>query len=166
MQASKEEKMIDVDPRGNPLMTPRTLKYYCEKEGLFSTPELNDKLYLQYKGFLRVVPETLALYPNLVALWLNNNGISRIEGLDCLINLTSLALNNNCIARIEGLDNLINLAMLNLSHNKIEQVEGLDSLRKLETINLAHNFITSHKAIHKLSHCLSLSTIDLSENEL
>lgn len=48
--------MIDLDSRGNPLMTVRTVKYYCEKEGLFSTPELNDKLYLQYKGFIKIVP--------------------------------------------------------------------------------------------------------------
>lgn len=139
--------MIDLDERKNPLMTVRTVKYYCEREGLFTTPELNDKLYLQYKGFLRIVPETLAQYHNLVALWLNNNGISKIEGLDNLINLTSLALNNNCIAKIEGLENLFNLSILNLSHNKIEVVEGLENLRKLETINLAHNFITLHRAI-------------------
>jgi Leucine-rich repeat (LRR) protein len=119
---SKEDKMIDLDERKNPLMTLRTVKYYCEKEGLFTTPELNDKLYLQYKGFIRIVPETLAHYNNLVALWLNNNGISKIEGLSNLIHLTSLALNNNSISRIEGLDNLYNLSILNLSHNKIELV--------------------------------------------
>jgi len=39
-------------------------------------------------------------YRNLVALWLNNNGISKIEGLDQLLSLTSLALNNNCIFKI------------------------------------------------------------------
>lgn len=95
--------MIDLDERKNPLMTLSTVKYYCQKEGLFSTPEHNDKLYLQYKGFLKIVPETLFQYHNLVALWLNNNGISKIEGLDNLIHLTSLALNNNSISKIEGL---------------------------------------------------------------
>lgn len=59
-------------------MTLKTVKYLCEKEGLFSTPEHNDKLYLQYKGFIKIIPETLAQYTNLVALWLNNNGICKI----------------------------------------------------------------------------------------
>jgi dynein assembly factor 1 len=92
-----------MDERQNPIMTLRTLKYYCQKEGLFSTPEHNDKLYLQYKGFLQIVPETLSLYHNLVALWLDHNCISQITGLNQLINLTSLALNNNFISKIEGL---------------------------------------------------------------
>ncbi len=112
-------------------MTVRTIKHYCQKEGLFSTPEHNDKLYLQYKGFTKIVPETISQYHNLVALWLNNNSISTIEGLDQLVSLTSLALNNNFISKIEGLDNLYNLSILNLSHNKIEVVEGLQNLRKL-----------------------------------
>lgn len=103
-------------------MTIRTLTYFCEKEGLFSTPELNEKLYLQYKGFLKMDPETLAQYRGLVALWLNNNAISQIQGLDTLLGLTSLALNNNSIARIEGLSALQNLRILNLSYNKIEIV--------------------------------------------
>ena len=84
-------------------MTLKTVKYYCDKEGLFSTPEHNDKLYLQYKGFTRIIPETISQYHNLVALWLNNNSISKIEGLHPLINLTSLALNNNFISKMEGL---------------------------------------------------------------
>ena len=122
LNKNKDEKNIDVDSRSNPLMTVRTVKFYCEKEGLFATPEHNDKLYLQYKGFTRIVAETISQYYNLVALWLNNNSISKIEGLHQLIHLTSLALNNNFISKIEGLENLYNLAILNLSHNKIESV--------------------------------------------
>jgi len=30
--------MIDLDERSNPLMTLKTVKYYCEREGLFTTP--------------------------------------------------------------------------------------------------------------------------------
>ena len=35
---SKEEKEIDFDERKNPIMTSRTLMFYCEKEGGLSTP--------------------------------------------------------------------------------------------------------------------------------
>lgn len=160
--SNKEEKEIDFDERKNPIMTSRTLKYYCEKEGGLSTPQLNDKLYLQYKGFLKIVPETISQYNNLHSLWLNNNGIKKIEGLDNLIHLKSLALNNNSIEKIEGLDNLFNLAILNISNNKIQMVEGLNNLRKLQTINLAHNFLVNDKAIGAIQVCQSLTTIDLS----
>lgn len=37
----EERKKIDVDDRGNPIMTLRTLKYYCYKDCLYETPELN-----------------------------------------------------------------------------------------------------------------------------
>lgn len=162
----EEEKNIDMDERQNPLMTLRTLKYYCQKEGLFATPEHNDKLYLQFKGFRDISPETLSQYHNLVALWLDHNSISQIKGLNRLIGLTSLALNNNFISKIEGLENLINLSILNLSHNKIEVVEGLSSLRKLETLNLSHNFITLPEALVGICCCEGLSSLDLSHNEL
>lgn len=62
-------------------MTFKTVKHYCEKDSLYASPELNDKLYLHYKGFLKIIPETLALYQNVVALWLGNNCITRIAGL-------------------------------------------------------------------------------------
>lgn len=32
-------------------MTLKTIKYYCYKESLYETPELNEKLYLHFKGF-------------------------------------------------------------------------------------------------------------------
>ena len=125
MQGRREEKGVDYDERGNPLMTDKTVKHFCEKEGLFSTPELNDKLYLQYKGFVRMDPETLAKYHGLVALWLNHNAITKIEGLNPLISLTSLALQHNYISKIEGLETLYQLSILNLSHNRIDNIEGL-----------------------------------------
>ena len=40
-ESIEEKKNIDWDERGNPLMTLRTLKYYCYKESLYETPELN-----------------------------------------------------------------------------------------------------------------------------
>lgn len=42
MQINEEERRkIDIDDRGNPLMTVKTIKYYCHKDYLFETPELN-----------------------------------------------------------------------------------------------------------------------------
>ncbi len=46
--------------------------------------------------------------------------------------LTRLFLDNNFIERIGGLDQLFHLTWLDLSFNRIKKVEGLESLKKLE----------------------------------
>ena len=79
-------------------MTLKTIKYFCLKENLYDTPDLNEKLYLQYKGFKHI--DGLGNYPNLVAVWLNNNSIVKIQGLDALKNLSCLYLQNNSISKI------------------------------------------------------------------
>ena len=62
-------------------MTVRTVRYYCEKEGLPEIPEQNDRLYLQFKGFTQIVADTMAQFHNIGVLWLNNNSISNMQGL-------------------------------------------------------------------------------------
>ena len=42
---------------------------------LYSTPEINDKLYLQYKGWSKV--ENMDEYTGLRCLWLEGNGLRR-----------------------------------------------------------------------------------------
>ena len=79
-------------------MTVKTINYYCSKDSLFETPELNEKLYLHYKGFKKI--EALENYPNLVTIWLNNNCITEISGFSTLKNLICLYLNNNVITKI------------------------------------------------------------------
>ena len=131
----EEKKKIDLNERGNPLMTVKTLKYYCDKESLYQTPELNEKLYLQFKGFREIL--SLEEYPNLATIWLNNNCISEIQGLNSLKNLICLNLNNNIIGEICNLHGLDNLQVLNLAHNRIERISGLSPLKKLTTLNVA-----------------------------
>lgn len=57
---------------------------------------------------------------NLTELWLNENMISRIEGLQAMGQLKSLYLSFNQISKIEGLENLKNLETLWLCSNQIE----------------------------------------------
>jgi dynein assembly factor 1 len=46
----------------------------------YRTKELNDKLYLHYKGFRKI--EGLEEFTSLKCLYLEGNGFSKIEGLD------------------------------------------------------------------------------------
>lgn len=73
-------------------MTRAYLKQLCKEQKLYQTPELNDKLYLHFKGALVMrscetgfaVIENLEEYVGLKTIWLESNGISKIENLGML----------------------------------------------------------------------------------
>jgi len=79
--------------------------------------------------------------PNLCELYLGQNKISRIEGLNHLVNLKIISLQSNRITKIEGLDCLVNLEELYLSHNGIQVMEGLKKNEKLKILDLGNNRI-------------------------
>jgi len=116
--------------KGENILTVKFIKKTCiKKEGMFTTPELNTKLYLNYFGFHKI--ESLDLYTNLKCLFLDSNWIERIENLEKNTNLISLYLQNNIIKRIENLDSLINLKIIWLNANQIRKIEGLSKLVNL-----------------------------------
>ena len=109
-------------------------------------------------GFRKI--EGLQAYWNVRSLFLECNGIRKLENLECMPELVSLHLvwravnvtgsavhgwlycyprylQSNCISEIEGLDTLQNLQYLNLSHNSLNRVQGLQNLHRLETLNLS-----------------------------
>jgi hypothetical protein len=59
-------KELEKDENGFTIMNERNLKIICERDDLYSFPELNEKLYLHYKGF-----DVTAII-----------GFDRIQGLD------------------------------------------------------------------------------------
>ena len=146
------------------LMTKAALKQECRRLELYSTPEINDKLYLQYKGWSKV--ENMDEYTGLRCLWLEGNGLRRIEGLDHQPEMRTLYLHENCIEVIENLEGMPLINTLNLSKNAVKKVENIGHLTGLKTIGLAHNLLVSREDLDGLAECPSLQALDLQQNRI
>ena len=55
--------------------------------------------------------------------------------------LRCLYLHENCINKIEGLDSLKNLVNLNLCDNLIKKIEGLEGCKSLDSLYIGRNHI-------------------------
>jgi dynein assembly factor 1, axonemal len=129
-------------------MTKQFLKAQCKKDSLYSTPHINDKLYLHYKGFRRV--ENLEEYTGLKVLWLEGNGLTCIEGLNEQRELLTLYLHENLIETISGLENNVSFPLLVNSSRAAHTTSLMSSLQlRLDTLNLCKNSI---RRIENLSH--------------
>lgn len=147
-------------------MTKKAILEQCKRNKLYTTPRLNDVLYLHFQGFPKI--ENLEDYTGLKCLWLESNAISKIEGLDQQPNLKSLFLQNNLITKIENLDHCKELDTLVLSHNYIKTLENCCSevLPVLNTFNISHNQLRDVAGLDILRRCENVSILDLSFNKI
>lgn len=145
-------------------MTKQYLRKLCKDNGLYTTPSINDKLYLHYRGFNTIT--NLEEYTGLRAIWLEGNGITKIENLSNQSNLRTLYLHENLIEKIENLDMNLELDTVNLSKNYIKKIENLSQLTKLSTLILSHNYLTNYESVQHLLELKSLQTIDLQYNKI
>lgn len=145
-------------------MTKDFLKKLCKQDKLYTTPSINDKLYLHYKGFNTI--ENLDEYTGLKVIWLEGNGLGKICGLENQPLLRTLYLHENLIEKIEKLENQTELDTLNLSKNFIKTVENLSHMTKLTNLNLGHNKISTLDDIRHVLELPSLQSIDLQHNKI
>lgn len=96
-------------------------------------------------------------------IFLCQNDISRIEGLDTLVNLTNLELGANRIKEIENLEKLQSLEMLWLAKNRITKLENLDVLSNLRLLSIQSNKITKIEGLEKLT---NLEELYISFNQI
>lgn len=69
-------------------MTKAVLRDLCAQHKLYRTPNLNDKLYLNFKGFTHIA--NLDDYINLKALFLEGNALHSLDGMPKLEQLKCL----------------------------------------------------------------------------
>uniref|UniRef100_H3C599 Dynein regulatory complex subunit 3 n=1 Tax=Tetraodon nigroviridis TaxID=99883 RepID=H3C599_TETNG len=119
-------------------------------------------LELDFKDTIKI--DSLWDFTSLVKLYLNNNLIEKIEGLEYLRNLKWLNLSSNKIKKIEGLDNLQELEMLLLAKNQISVIENMETLENLTLFNIAHNCIEQKDNVFYLRKFKKLFTLCLFGN--
>ena len=100
----------------------------------------------------------------LTKLQLDNNIITRIQGLETLTKLRWLDLSFNMIEKIEGLETLRLLEDLSLFSNRIVVIEGLENLENLNVLSVGSNLIASLdesvRYLHKLRNNLEVLKIN------
>lgn len=149
-------------------LTKKSLLKHCRDMDMYSTPELNAKLFLHQKGIS--VIENLDAYVGVKVLWLQQNAIQIVQGLENLTELRHLYLNENLIKSINGaraLSNLTHLDTLNLEKNYISKIESDDlaNLEHLNTLNVAFNRLSTD-SVSGLLRCPSICVLDLRNNDL
>eukprot|EP00442_Polarella_glacialis_P052553 CAMPEP_0115109914 /NCGR_PEP_ID=MMETSP0227-20121206/39029_1 /TAXON_ID=89957 /ORGANISM="Polarella glacialis, Strain CCMP 1383" /LENGTH=590 /DNA_ID=CAMNT_0002508783 /DNA_START=133 /DNA_END=1905 /DNA_ORIENTATION=- len=148
-------------------MSPQELRKIVDSDRrmYYRTEELNDKLYIHYKGWKELA--NLEGWTGLRAIYAECNAFSSISGLSTCTQLRSLFLQENCIRRISGLENCPHLWSLNLNSNYIERIEGLSQCRTLNTLTIAKNKI-GFQGVDDLIHLVdtTIGTLDIQDNKI
>lgn len=100
-------------------------------------------LDLSFNAIREMYPRLVECVPLLEELYLAQNKLKQIEGLEGLVHLRILDLGANRLRSIEGLETNVGLKSLWLGKNKIEAITGLDNLVNLEQLDIQNNRLTT-----------------------
>ena len=153
-------------------MTKAALQDACKQHKLYRTPNLNDKLYCNFKGFTNIA--NLEEYTALRALFLEGNALSTLEGLPplkelrCLWVCLHMQLSTHvgtpaCTPRPIKSCCLCLHTCRYAQQNSICFIAGLEGLENLDTLNLSNNHISK---LENLSCCPNLKTFICTHNKL
>ncbi|KAG5470471.1 hypothetical protein LSCM1_01715 [Leishmania martiniquensis] len=149
-------------------MTKDVIVATCKANGGYAAPALNDQLFLHCRGFTSI--QNLGPYTSVKVLWLEQNALSRLSGLESQQdNLVSLFVQNNFIRSLSSLTvPLHGLRVLNVSHNYLTSLRGIAAgCPLLETLQASHNQLTSLEVCEELWQLAgSLTSVDLSFNRI
>jgi hypothetical protein len=149
-------------------MTKEVIVASCKANGGYAAPHLNDQLFLHCKGFTAI--KNLEPYRDVKVLWLEQNALSELSGLEAQQEaLVSLFLQNNFIRSLTSLTATLNgLRVLNVSHNYLTSLRGIaKACPSLETLQASHNQLTSLEECEELWQLAgSLTSVDLSFNHI
>jgi dynein assembly factor 1 len=166
-RARREEEFQNEFRLGGSEMTAKELRKIIDsdKRMYYRTEELNDKLYIHYKGWREL--QNLEGWTGLKTMYAECNAFSEITGLQTCTKLRSLFLQENCIRRISGLDNCPDLWSLNLSNNFITRIDGLEKLKRLNTLQISKNNI-GHGAVDDVIELATtpISSLDIQDNKI
>jgi len=164
-EEKEEKEYVNIGSGGE--MTREKLREIInsDKRMYYRTEELNDKLYIHYKGWNKL--QNLEGFTGLKVLYAECNAFSYIQGLETCTNIRSLFLQENCIKEISGLETLHSLWNLNLSSNFIERIEGIAHIKTLNTLTIAKNKI-GFGGVADLEHLVdsSVSSLDVQDNRI
>lgn len=143
-------------------MTEQLITEQCKKNGGYTTPELNETLYLHYFGFSHL--NGLGAFVGCTVLYLNNNALRCLDGLAPLVHLHSLYLASNALTSLSSLPVLPALRTLDVAHNSLTELVGLDAaVPQLQQLLASHNRLADATG---LAGCADMLSLDLSHNAL
>ena len=132
--------------------------------GGFSTPELNDKLYLHSNSFGSI--GGLEDFVEAKVIWLQSNCLVQIDGLAHLRKLRVLYLHQNMISSLDGLAGLEQLHTLNVSQNALCSLRGVAHLPALSNLYAARNYLSSAESVADVENLGELTVLDLADNRI
>ena len=146
-------------------MTPDAIRQITKEMKQYQSPELNEKLYLHFKGWKKI-EECLGAYTGVRALWLEGNGLRSLDNMGNLKDLRCLYIHQNCLETLEGLEDNVQLDAINASNNAIKTVSHVSHLKRLNTLQVAHNRLTDLADVEHLAECKTIGVLDISNNKL